>query len=900
MEQEEQAQHHDHQHHDHQHGAEHVHTHKASLEPFPIVNNRLVFAVIVIAILSITVYARLGLAHDQGLFEPDGFFYYSVVRATINNHLSEPQHLGISGFPGHNFIGEAPGLPYLTVIFYLLLGWTGASALDIMRMLPILVGLIEVVLAYLLAKELSNSRLCGLLAMFFVAVSAGNIARTAALVYRGDTFIAVPLMIALLIMLKGLKLQSARRGAIYALVAAFILSTGILVWNGSPYIIVVYMFSLALLTIYSFISWKPGLARSALIFTAALFAVYLLQSIYLSLHAARTGLALDGSSFLAFYIPVLVGTILVYWVIGRGRVGVLHSPSGRAAVAAIVALAMLAVVGALFSGYVRTITNASGVTQPGTANATNTANETGISYAIGSTTQELQKPSFQFLFASFGLEMYLMPIGIIMFLLLNRRIDGRDEEGNQIVTAAFIALFVYLAVTAYLQYNAIRYNSLLSIPLALFAAYALYGAVRLYRGHEEWAKRFAPLTFILGIAVCLAYLAFILAKGGLASGNPIWLLEAVAAALVAVFLALDTAMRHLRGQHAGRLAFALSAALLFGYLAIRVYQTLSAGLNANFAALVVEGILTAVVTVWIIIDTAIAIRKREVGLRRIAIAIVAVVVIFSFFLTVIESYGSSQADGINPSFLSAMSWLKSNTASNATVLALWPDGSVVEGWGNRTSYMDSVGGENGVRIYYFARYLVNNTPDSKYLYGIGKPQYLVARQYWLTELAGLIAEGVPQNPENYTFTVLGSTRQPQSNATAMLYFFGNGAYNVTLVNRRVANSTAANYSAYLGQVGQDRLYRISRVTLYNTTSARYTEFNASPGSYQINYTLMLFYSGTSIQGAIVTTDGLYDSNLFRLVWLCNPSQCPYYSNSTARLTPVYANNDTRIYRITYT
>jgi len=155
---------------------------------------------------------------------------------------------------------------------------------------------------------------------------------------------------------------------------------------------------------------------------------------------------------------------------------------------------------------------------------------------------------------------------------------------------------------------------------------------------------------------------------------------------------------------------------------------------------------------------------------------------------------------------------------------------------------------------------------------------------------------VPQNPANYSFTVLGAMGQPQQNATAQFYFFGNGNYNVTLVNRRVNATSAPNYSAYLGTVGQSRLYRISRVLLYNSSNYAYTAFNATGA--QFNYTLMIIFSGTQIEGALIMTDALYSSNLFKLVWLCNQYQCPY-SNSSARISPVFINNDTRIYRIVY-
>ena len=164
---------HEHQHHEHHHRHEQQTETQATVakpsKHFEI-SSKILFAIFVIAILAVTLYIRLGLTGSQGLFEPDGFFYYSIVRATLNSHLSEPQYLGISGFPTHNFIGEAPGLPYMTVIFYLLLSWTGVTSLQVMRLLPVFVAVMEVILAYFIAKELSNSRLCGLLAMFFVAV----------------------------------------------------------------------------------------------------------------------------------------------------------------------------------------------------------------------------------------------------------------------------------------------------------------------------------------------------------------------------------------------------------------------------------------------------------------------------------------------------------------------------------------------------------------------------------------------------------------------------------------------------------------------------------------------------------------------------------------------------------
>ena len=91
----------------------------------------------------------------------------------------------------------------------------------------------------------------------------------------------------------------------------------------------------------------------------------------------------------------------------------------------------------------------------------------------------------------------------------------------------------------------------------------------------------------------------------------------------------------------------------------------------------------------------------------------------------------TQADSINPQFISAMQWLKANSPSNSVVLTLWPDGSVVEAVANRTSVMDSVGSENGP-LQQFAAWLLNTTPDTQLLASklVGKPNYIVERTTW--------------------------------------------------------------------------------------------------------------------------------------------------------------------------
>ena len=184
---------------------------------------------------------------------------------------------------------------------------------------------------------------------------------------------------------------------------------------------------------------------------------------------------------------------------------------------------LLGIVVAAFGGYVNTIAQASGVSAP-----TSTSQQAGINYAVGATTQELQKPTFSFLYASFSLALYLAPIGVLLFLLLNKRLDGREEESKAFITPTFIVLLAYLLVTAYLQYNAIRYNSLLSIPLALLSAYALYAIIESSAFKLEGAKKY---LFAVGAIIVVGLLAIFwlhnLFNAGFALNNTIYIMEAI-------------------------------------------------------------------------------------------------------------------------------------------------------------------------------------------------------------------------------------------------------------------------------------------------------------------------------------------------------------------------------------
>ncbi len=103
------------------------------------------------------------------------------------------------------------------------------------------------------------------------------------------------------------------------------------------------------------------------------------------------------------------------------------------------------------------------------------------------------------------------------------------------------------------------------------------------------------------------------------------------------------------------------------------------------------------------------------------------------------------ADGINYQFLTALSWLKANSPANATVLTLWPDGSLVEGYADRPSYSDSIMGMGTPESSGFIKFLFRKAGNYSYIYSV-RPSYLPVRKYWLNETFGMLIQiGLPLN-----------------------------------------------------------------------------------------------------------------------------------------------------------
>jgi len=738
--------------------------------------NPYILAIVVAAILLLLVYLRTGLLQYQGLFEPDGFFYYTAIRqVAIAGNVGVNMPVLLSGYPWHNGFHEAAGVIYMTLIPYLFLKYLGLSLISVMRWVPIAFGILDAIAAYFLVQHLSKSRAMGLVAMFFIATSSGNIARTAGGVYRGDTFISFFVMLALILMLKVMDESNSRKKYAYLALTAIVVGMGNAIWNGGVIVPAVYLTALIAIAAYGFVVADRKALKDCLMLWGAMLAAYLISNGFVALSLANPNV-LTSTNFLVLYIPAVLGTVAAYYIIGKKSSAAFTPIAGtlkKRILFLVVAVAVLGIlVYAVAGSYISNLfTNGGSIYNYGGGESSN----------VAATTQELQPPTLAFLWASFGLQLYLAPLAVILFVLF-AHVHGnrhRISKGRLSLNMGygFVALFVYLFMTAYLQNGAIRYNSMLAEPLAIFSAYAIYLVYTLLKDYS--------IVF--------------------------------------------------RG-----------AELKFGYIWIGVFFALA---------------------------------------------------VFQASLTQAQSFSSTQADGVNPYFLSAMTWLSQNTPKNATVDDLWPDGSLVEGWGNRTSFQDSVGGENGTRILQFGKFIFNSSTDLHYLVDQAyKPQYLLVRNFWFNELGGIAIEAnLTGNLSEYGYNVFTGFNAG-GNATHQVYQFTSSTYTAE-VDVTPGTSAMGNVTGFIAPTGQNSFVPLAHIEFMNTTSGSYTMVNSSANG-SANLTMLIALSGRNISSAAIVGPKLAQSNFFRFIMQCGYTECAF-GNASVSAQVVYMNPDSKIIKLTY-
>ncbi len=289
---------------------------------FSILNNLehnkyfIIGAAILIVILGI--YLRMGMFKYPGFFEPDAFFHFSVLQQTVSNHFIEPLNSSYSGFPAPHYIEEPDGLYYVTLIPYFFVRFFGISLYSLTRIIPVIFGIMDIIGAFFLIRVLSKNNYLSLLSMFFVAVSNGDIARTAALVYRGDGFITIFMIVSLILMLKTFELKGTKK-YISAISSGVILGIGMAVWNGSPFTMLVYILALIFILVYSFLIANKDYLFDIILLSIAFLISHIIENLFYALTIIRVSLPFTDFHFFFLFLPVFLFSILTFFMIKKNK-----------------------------------------------------------------------------------------------------------------------------------------------------------------------------------------------------------------------------------------------------------------------------------------------------------------------------------------------------------------------------------------------------------------------------------------------------------------------------------------------------------------------------------------------------------------------------------------------------
>ncbi len=877
-----------------------------------ILTHRALLAEIMLAliIIGIGIYFRSSLLQYYGFYEPDGFYHFAVIRAAVEHDFIVPNTLSISGWPKPTSVAEAHGLYWITLLPYAFLQFAGISYYDVMRLMPLVFATLDIIGAYLLSRYLSKDKLFGLLVMAFVAFSMGNAARTSATIYRGDTFAPTFVIFAIVLLLEAFRNEKKYR-AYLAVASGIVLSFANATWNGGPFGVAIFITAYSLLLAYAFIAFNEKMMGRIKYMLLTFASWFLLVEVYIS-----TGLigrqAVTDVFFLMLFVLMIVGFIIADYL-RKNKIAILDKAYTRLAlVIAFVLLTLIAIWIFVPYAYSEVFFN------PGTST---------ISSSFAATIQELQPPSSSFLYASFGPANFMTPMSIILyistlsslpkllfwaliciviFVYMFMKVTHTQGFDTSSASFAFVAsedmlvLISYFIATAYLQINAVRFNSLISIPIAIFVAYTIYWLISAIRRRENigaWVNAglaglifyfivssylnlsalYSLLTMFIfvGIAEAVIWLSASLSRKGISGVSNAASYMLIISSFIGAFWADFFGFFFLFGG-----SIWVHSLLFFAFVAAMAF--------AFYASL-----------------------RMKKGINDIAIYMVILTFLFAFILLDVQyTTGIVQADNINPMFISAMQWMKNNTPSNSVVLTLWPDGSVVEGIANRTSITDSVGAQNLVVADPFATWLFNSSSDPGFLFRniSGEPDYLVVRYNWLLETAGIYTESqLPQN-QSYNYGALSFTNISYiSNATSRVLTFYN--QNSALAARAVLTDRngTLNITGYAMQLGvYNQISPFSEVVFYSENDGNVTienqegKFNKTNGNM-----LMVAYSSiprpgipVNITNVYMFSSGMAESNMMKFLFLCGYNVCPW-DNSVASLKLVYINQDTKIFKIEY-
>jgi asparagine N-glycosylation enzyme membrane subunit Stt3 len=391
---------------------------------------------LVIAVVLAAFY-RSFLLHAPLFYASDELYHYSVARNAVENGFVVQKSFPLSGYPNGTLVTEPKGLYYIAVIPYFFLR-SFVSLMDVMRILPLIFGVFDVILIFLIGNKLFDKRIA-IIAAFILAANVANIQRTAALVYRGDGFMPLFFLISLYFLI----LFFEKNRPAFSFISAAFLSFGSLVWNGATFGYLTFALSLIFLQIFFFLKGDKEKLKLNFWNILALFFAFLLYTSYKIFDLIYEQPFMHNFPFvliamLFFFILLLflyrseliIKLILLFFIV----------------------LLSLIVLVKFYSTEIENIISGYGLVKP--------------TSPLGKTIAELQPVTIPKLFENFSTFFPLMFLGLFALfvsLFLNN-FKGVNVE-------ALIIVLTFFSTSFFLAIQSLRFASLLSYSFSLFAAF---------------------------------------------------------------------------------------------------------------------------------------------------------------------------------------------------------------------------------------------------------------------------------------------------------------------------------------------------------------------------------------------------------------------------------------------
>ena len=187
----------------------------------------LLFAVFLVALA-----LRLTTARYDLLLGADPWYHFKMANILLESG-KYPMYEYYSRYPFGESVGSPPGLYYLPVFIYKIIGFTGISFFRTFQLLPAVFGSLTVVPIYFFIKELYNEKV-GFITSLLLAISLASIERGLSGFYRGDVFMLFFMLWALYFFVRSLS-----KGVAFSFLTGFSMFLAGLFWNGWPIILVV-------------------------------------------------------------------------------------------------------------------------------------------------------------------------------------------------------------------------------------------------------------------------------------------------------------------------------------------------------------------------------------------------------------------------------------------------------------------------------------------------------------------------------------------------------------------------------------------------------------------------------------------------------------------------------------